>query len=103
MTQKRLIRDYENSELPIERRLPSLARRFSCLKDADGLEPWSPEELHHWVVNKGDGTPAWHAGHLILNLSGNGSWNRFDAIAAVQAWSEEDRNVFATWARSWTR
>jgi len=37
------IRDYENSNLPLERRLPSLARRFASLKKAIGLDPWSPE------------------------------------------------------------
>lgn len=101
MTAHRLIRDYENPDLPLNRRLPSLARRFSCLKDADGLKPWSPKEFYTWIAAKGEGTPAWHAGHLILNVSGDGPWGPFDAIAAVTTWGEKDRNVFATWALSW--
>ncbi len=101
MTAYRLVRDYENPELPLERRLPSLARRFSCLKKADGLEPWSPDDLYTWVTTKGDATPAWHAGHLILNVLGDGPWDRFDAVAAVTVWDDKDRTVFANWVRSW--
>jgi hypothetical protein len=101
MTNERLIRDYENQELPIERRLPSLARRFACLKDADGLNPWSPDKLHAWIAVQGKNTAAWHAGHLILNLSGPGSWEKFDAVAALGTWGEREKKVFATWALSW--
>ena len=101
MTTNRLIRDYENPDLTMDRRLPSLARRFSCLKGADGLEPWSPDKFHAWVIAAGQGTPAWHAGHLILNLSGKGSWEPFDAIAAVDTWDDPDKSLFATWVLSW--
>lgn len=101
MTNSRLIRDYENQELPLEKRLPSLARRFSCMKDAKGLDPWSPKELHEWIEGKGRDTAAWHAGHLILNLSGDGPWENFDAVAAVKVWDDSEKKVFATWALSW--
>ncbi len=101
MMQGRLIRDYENPDLPFERRLPSLARRFTCLKGAAGLEPWSPAALYSWIETAGEGTAAWHAGHLILNLSGPGDWSSFDAIAAVKTWNDEDLTVFTTWARTW--
>jgi len=97
-----LIRDYENLELPLEKRLPSLARRFTCLADADGLTPWIPEQLYVWTLSRGAGTPAWHAGHLILNLSGDGPWQTFNAIEAVRIWNGEDRAIFANWARTWT-
>ena len=97
----RLIRDYENPDLPLERRLPSLARRFTCLEDAQGLDPWSPERFHSWIESMGNNSPAWHAGHLILNVSGGGPWRKFDAIAAIGAWNEKDRATFAAWARTW--
>lgn len=96
-----LVRDYENRDLPLAKRLPSLARRFNCLANADGLDPWLPEQLYSWILAKGEGTPEWYAGHLILNLSGKGPWNKFDAIEAVMVWDPEDRSVFASWARTW--
>ncbi len=98
---ERLIRDYENRDLPLERRLPSLARRFRCLKDAAGLEPWTPDWLYAWTKEQGKDTSAWHAGHFVLNLSGEGPWEKFDAVAAVRVWSEEEKKIFATWALSW--
>lgn len=101
MTSERLIRDYENPNLPLERRLPSLARRFACLRHAEGLDPWSAEQFHAWIMRTGEGSTAWHAGHLVLNLKGDGPWARFDAVAAVRVWDEGSRNVFATWARTW--
>jgi hypothetical protein len=101
MNDNRLVRDYENSGLPIKERVPSLARRFSCLKNARGVAPWSAGTFHSWVISQGEGTAAWHAGHLILNLSGVGPWARFDAISAVMVWNDDDRTLFATWARSW--
>ncbi len=96
-----LLRDYENSTLPLDKRVPSLARRFSCLKHAEGVEPWCPDTFHKWISERGTDTCEWHAGHLILNLSGKGPWKEFDAISAVSIWNEDDRTLFATWARSW--
>ena len=83
MNDNGLVRDYENSSLPLERRVPSLARRFSCLKRADGVDPWCSETFHKWVTENGENTCEWHAGHLILNLMGQGPWKPFDAISAV--------------------
>ena len=97
-----LIRDYENMELPLEKRLPSLARRFTCLVDAAGLAPWNPEQLYSWTLSQGEGTAPWYAGHLILNLSGLGPWKMFNAVEAVKVWNAEDRAIFASWARTWT-
>lgn len=96
-----LMRDYENSALPLERRLPSLARRFPCLRDARGIDPWSPEAFHAWARGEGRDTPCWHAAHLVLNLAGDGPWDTFDAIAAVNCFDEGDRRVFITWAQTW--
>jgi hypothetical protein len=100
MTAYSIVRDYENPSLSLEERLPSLARRFTCLRDADGLKPWSLKKLHSWVMNTKNGSAAWHAGHMILNLFGTGTWDKFDAIAAVRTWNEADRNLFATWVRN---
>jgi len=96
-----VIRAYENPDLPLSERLPSLARRFSCISRADGLDPWSPDRFHEWVVGAGEGTPAWHAGHLVLGLWGDGPWERFDAVAAVAAWGDADRRTFANWCLVW--
>ena len=101
MTAIRLIRDYENSALPLERRLPSLARRFPCLCNAPGLEPFSPERFRVWIADQGRDSAAWHAGHLILNLFGDGPWDKFDAVGALGAFEPEDRDVFANWVRCW--
>ncbi|MDJ0765924.1 MAG: hypothetical protein QNJ97_23270 [Myxococcota bacterium] len=96
-----LIRDYENPKLPLEKRVPSLARRFSCLSRADGLTPWAAETFYAWVTAQAKSSSEWHAGHFILNLWGEGPWGPFDAIAAVSKWSDPDRTLFAAWARSW--
>ena len=101
MRAHRLVRDYENPALSLEERLPSLARRFSCLNGAGGLNPWSALNFYDWVLMQGENSSAWHAGHLVLNIYAKGSWVGFDAIAAVQVWNEEDRALFAAWARFW--
>lgn len=101
MRAHRLVRDYENSGLSLEERLPSLARRFSCLTGAKGLNPWSASEFYNWVLMQEENSSAWHAGHLVLNVYGKGPWVAFDAIAAVQIWNEDDRALFAAWVRFW--
>jgi hypothetical protein len=65
------------------------------------LNPWSALDFYDWVLMQEENAPAWHAGHLVLNVYGKGPWTAFDAIAAVQSWSEEDRALFAAWARFW--
>jgi hypothetical protein len=101
MSVVRLLRDYENPELPLEMRLPSLARRFPCLKGAPGLNPFNTGTLHQWLLTRPEDSAARHAGLLILNLGGKGPWATFDAIRAVSVFDEENRTVFANWARSW--
>ena len=101
MTAIRLIRDYEDRTLPLEQRLPSLARRFPCLNGAPGLAPFSAEEFHTWISRQRADSDTWHAGHLILNLFGRGPWAPFDAVEAVRAFDHEDRMVFANWVRCW--
>ena len=96
-----LMRDYENQLLPLEKRVPSLARRFPSLRHAPGLEPFSPSAFHAWTTQQGRDTCAWHAGHLILNLTGTGEWEAFDAVAAVQAFDENHRIIFSNWIRCW--
>jgi hypothetical protein len=97
----KLIRDYENLDLPLERRLPSLARRFPCLRHADGLMPFNAETFHEWLKSRPESTPERHAGLLILNLFGKGPWEPFDAIRAIERFDDESRAVFANWARCW--
>ena len=65
------------------------------------MEPWAPDKFHAWVIAAGRDTPAWHAGHLILNLSGTGPWEPFDAIASVNTGDDPDKSLFATWVLSW--
>jgi hypothetical protein len=98
----RLLRDYENKDLPLEIRLPSLARRFPCLKGAAGLMPFSKESFHRWVLSTPKDSQAGHAGRLILNLAGKGPWEPFDVIAAISTFDAENREVFVNWARSWS-
>ena len=97
----KLIRDYENPNLSMEERLPSLAMRFSCLRRAKGLAPFTSATFYSWLSSQPQDTPAWHAGHLILNLFGTGPWERFDAVRALQSFGEEERSVFANWVRCW--
>jgi hypothetical protein len=101
MIHPRLVRDYENDELPIERRVSSLARRFDCLASARGLEPWSAEALHCFALGQPRDSAAWHASHLILNLVGSGPWAKFDIVGALAVLSEKDRRTLATWVISW--
>jgi hypothetical protein len=95
------IRAYERADAPLSERLPSLIRRFPCLKGAKGIDPWDAEAFYSWVAVQGANSPAFHAGHLALNLQGAGPWQPFDAIAAAQAWGEKDREVFVNWMRVW--
>ena len=101
MSSNSLVRDYENPNLSLEQRLPSLARRFPCLERADGLDPWSPNAFYEWALSDGEGTSRWHAAHLVLNLEGKGPWKQFDAIAAIQIFGDADRLVFSSWAKTW--
>ena len=100
--ERRLIRDYENTDLPLERRLPSLARRFPCLTGARGIDPWSPDELHRWVESQEEGCAGRYAGLFVLNLLGDGPWDRFDAVRAVPVWDDDERRTFANWVRTWS-
>lgn len=95
------IRAYERGDLPLEERLPSLARRFPCLEGARGLEPWDPEKLHRWAGARPGDSPASHAASLILNLWGSGPWDRFDILAAARVWEEADLQTFVDWLRVW--
>ena len=101
MPKEKLIRDYENTELSKDERIPSLAKRFSSLQQADGLKPWHPATFHAWVAAQPQGGATWHAGHFVLNLYGKGPWESFDAIAARKAWSDAERALFANWVKSW--
>jgi hypothetical protein len=101
MTAVTSIRAYERSELPVPERLPSLARRFPCLRGAEGLEPFDPGAFHAWMRGKGAGSAAYQAGLLLLNLYGPGPWERFDVLAALRAWDDGDRQMFINWMRVW--
>ena len=95
------IRAYERIDLPLEERLPSLARRFHALVTAEGTDPWDANALHNWAQAQKQDSPGRHAGLFLLNLWGPGPWDRFDAIAAVHSWKDQDRVMFANWARVW--
>ena len=95
------IRAYERRDLPIGERLPSLGRRFPCLEDAGGLEPFDPATFHAWIESKGSRSAAYHAGLLLLNLYGAGPWDKFDVLAATRVWDDADRQMFINWMRVW--
>jgi hypothetical protein len=95
------IRAYERGDLPLEQRLTSLGRRFPCLEEAQGLDPFEPHRLHTWALDQGVDSGAHHAAVLLLNLWGDGPWDRFDALAAARQWSEADKQMFVNWLLVW--
>ena len=95
------IRAYEREDLPLGERLTSLGRRFPCLENAEGLDPFVPETLHAWAEALGPTDGAYHAATLLLNLSGDGPWERFDAVTAAQLWSDADKKMFVNWMMVW--
>lgn len=95
------IRAYERSDLPLEKKLPSLGKRFPCLRGAPGLDPWDSSEFHEWVSQQETGSSAYHAGHLLLNLSGDGPWESFDILAARRVWTQDDTQAFIQWIKVW--
>lgn len=101
MTGTSTIRRYERTALGLEERLPSLARRFSCLAGARGIDPWDPAELHAWIATRGEGGAAWHVGLLLLGLWGRGPWPRFDLLAAAPVLEDPDRQMLVNWLRVW--
>jgi len=101
MSELSIIRDYENTKLPLEQRIPSLGRRFPSLAKAAGLDLWNPTELWSWLEQTDDCENAWHAGLLLLSLWDDGPWPAFEAAKAVRDWDDSHRVVFAAWARTW--
>jgi hypothetical protein len=95
------IRSYERRDLPLEERLPSLARRFPCLKGAEGLDPFDPAALHEWAKGRGAGAAPYHAALFLLNLYSAGPWEPFDVLAAARVWEDADRQMFINWMRVW--
>lgn len=95
------IRAYEREDLPLAERLTSLGRRFPCLERAAGLDPFAPDTLHAWALEQGPEEPGFHAAMLLLNLHGDGPWERFDAVAAARLWSDRDKKMFANWLLVW--
>ena len=96
-----MTRAYESSGLPLEERLPSLARRFPSLVDANGLEPWAPGELHDWLVAQPGDSAARHSALLLLSLWGEGEWPPFNVVEALASWDAEHKLIFSRWARCW--
>ena len=95
------IRAYERGDLPLDERLASLARRFPCLENAAGLDPWDGSSLLDWIGNRGQDDPAYHAGHLLLNLANHEGCPPFDVMQAAKIWGEQDRQTFIDWLRVW--
>jgi hypothetical protein len=95
------IRAYEREDLPLAERLTSLGRRFPCLEQAAGLDPFRPEELRRWAEERGPDDGAYHAAMLLLNLFGEGPWERFDVVAAARLWSDADKQMFVNWMMVW--
>ena len=95
------IRGYEREDLPLAERLTSLGRRFPCLERAVGLDPFEPEALHAWALEQGESSAGYHAAMLLLNLFGDGPWERFDAVGAARLWGDQDKKMFVNWLLVW--
>lgn len=95
------IRAYERSDLPLKEKLVSLARRFPCLHNAAGIDPWSVKKLRDWTLNRIHGSAEYHAGLFVLNLADCDDCDKFDILEAARIWEEPDRQVFVNWMRVW--
>lgn len=94
------IRAYERKDLPIEKRLPSLARRFTPLRNAHGISPFDPEALYEWISRSND-TATFQTGLLILKLADYETEEHFDLLSAMSSWEEADRQMFINFLRIW--
>ncbi|MBN2803838.1 MAG: hypothetical protein JXR91_12160 [Deltaproteobacteria bacterium] len=94
------IRAYERTDLHPGIRLPSLAKRFSCLIDAKGINPWNPETLYAWVKEVED-TASRQGGLLILGLAKIETAEKFDLFSAMESFIEQDRQMLVNLMKIW--
>ena len=94
------IRAYEQKDLPLKERLSSLARRFTTLKNAHGIAPFSAERLYEWISQNND-TATFQTGLLLLQLADFETAEHFDLLSAMSAWEEDDRQMFINFLRIW--
>lgn len=94
------IRAYERKDLPLEERLSSLALRFSSMKNAEGISPFSAEILHQWI-QKNSNTATIQTGLLLLHLAEFKTAEPFDVLSAMAAWDENDQQMFINFLRIW--
>ncbi len=95
------IRAYEQKNLPIEKRLPSLAKRFECLKNMPGLEPWNTALISDWIKTI-DSVASKQGALLLLGLAGVKSDKKFDLFIAMKSWTDSDRQMFVNLLRIWS-
>ena len=95
------IRTYERKDLPLEQRLPSLARRFPSLRGARGIDPWNADALRQWMNGCSD-EGALQTARLLLAIAGVATpAEAFDLMKAMKAWSTADRQMFVNFLRVW--
>jgi hypothetical protein len=94
------IRAYERKDLPLEKRLSSLARRFTPLANAHGINPFEPEVLYEWISRSND-IATFQTGLLMLKLAGYETEEHFDLLSAMSAWEDTDRQMFINFLRIW--
>jgi hypothetical protein len=94
------IRAYERTDLPLCIRLPSLAKRFSCLIDAKGITPWNTDSLYSWVKAVNDMAPR-QGGLLILGLAKIETDEKFDLFSAMESFKEQDRQMLVNLMKIW--
>ena len=106
-----------------EQRMTQLARRFPCLEEADGIEPWNPEALIHWACGARSATGDLHAVRFVLQVwSPIGDWQGvaidllqrsgrardevqelarrfapFNVVVALPFWDDSHRAAFLDW------
>lgn len=100
------IRAYEQNNLPLDKRLTSLARRFPCLKNAQGIEPWNAEVFYRWSLdqkklNNEIDNSLNHTCLFLLNLAEYKKCEPFNILSASKVWEDADKQMFINWMRIW--
>ena len=104
-------------------RMTQLARRFPCLEEAEGLEPWNPEALIRWACGAKSAGGDLHAVRFVLQVwNPVNDWQRvaadvlqragrgrddtdelargfapFNVVVALPFWDDSHRAAFLDW------
>ena len=86
------------AKLTYEQRMELLCDSFPCLRGAAGASPWNPELLCTWYPCASSGER--HVIQFVLHVwNSSADWpcGRFDAMRALQTWSNDNRRAFQAW------